>query len=210
MEILKTDVLLIIDVQNDFIPGGALAVEDGDQIVPIINKLSDHFAAAGAGVVLTQDWHPKGHTSFASTAGVEAFAQNSETGDTYWPDHCVQGTKGAEFVKGLNTNPAFAIIRKGMDPKVDSYSAFQDNDKKVGTGLDKILREKGYHRVFCVGLAYDYCVAFTALDAIGLRFDTFVIEDATRAIAANTTEVANQNFQRRGVNRINAEAVLNG
>ena len=177
------DVLLVIDLQADFMPGGALAVEEGDSIVPLVNALARRFAH----VVVTQDWHPAGHASFASTYDAKPFeTKRLPYGDqTLWPDHCVQGTAGAALHPDLATDTAFLILRKGMHPGVDSYSAFVEADGKTTTGLAALLRARGVKRVFACGLATDYCVAFSALDARAAGFETFVIEDACRAIDAN-------------------------
>jgi len=178
-----SDVLLVVDVQNDFMPGGALAVADGDAIVPLVNRLAKRFAK----VVITQDWHPAGHASFASShPGAKPFdtAPMPYGDQTLWPDHCVQGGKGAALHDGLKIDHAILILRKGYDPKVDSYSAFTEADAKTSTGLAALLRAKGVTRVFACGLATDYCVGFSALDARAAGFETFVIEDACRAIDA--------------------------
>ena len=178
------DVLLAIDLQADFMPGGALAVEDGDAIVPLINALARRFA----NVVVTQDWHPLGHASFASYhEGAAPFeTRRLAYGEqTLWPDHCVQGTAGAELHPDLALDLAFLILRKGMNAGVDSYSAFVEADGKTTTGLAALLKARGIERIFACGLATDYCVAFSALDARVAGFDTFVIEDACRAIDAN-------------------------
>lgn len=179
--ITENDVLLVIDVQNDFCPGGALAVPDGDAVVPIINTLMDDFQH----VVLTQDWHPLGHSSFASShEGAEPFsvADMPYGEQTLWPDHCVQGTSGAEFHPELKVERAELIIRKGFRPAIDSYSAFFENDQRTSTGLTGYLKERGFKRVFCCGLATDFCVRFSAEDAVKQGFETVVIEEACRAI----------------------------
>ncbi|WP_158817013.1 bifunctional nicotinamidase/pyrazinamidase [Methylocapsa sp. S129] len=179
----ERDVLLVIDMQNDFMPGGALAVAGGDSIVPLVNRLAQNFA----NVVLTQDWHPPGHISFASSHGG---ARPFETigvayGDqTLWPDHCVLGSPGAALHKGLTIDHAILILRKGYNVAIDSYSAFAEADGETPTGLAGFLREKNIRRVFACGLATDYCVAWSALDARSRGFETFVIEDACRAIDA--------------------------
>ncbi|KZM50077.1 bifunctional nicotinamidase/pyrazinamidase [Labrenzia sp. OB1] len=177
----ETDAFVIIDVQNDFCPGGALAVEDGHAVVAPINALSKKFDHR----ILTQDWHPAGHSSFASSheAGVPfALTQMPYGPQTLWPDHCVQGSDGAEFHPDLEVTGAGIIIRKGFRSNVDSYSAFFENDQTTPTGLTGYLRERGFTRVFVAGLATDFCVAFSAIDASRQGFTTFVIEDASRAI----------------------------
>src|SRR5271166_6324813 len=178
-----SDVLLAIDLQTDFMPGGALAVDEGDSVVPFVNALMNRFAH----VVVTQDWHPRGHASFASTHGAEPFAtKRLHYGDqTLWPDHCVQGTAGAALHPGLETDTAFLILRKGMEPGVDSYSAFVEADGRTTTGLAALLSARRVKRVFCCGLATDFCVAHSALDARAAGFDVFVVEDACRAIDAD-------------------------
>jgi nicotinamidase/pyrazinamidase len=173
--------LIVIDLQNDFCPGGALAVSGGDEIVPLVNRLAGSFDH----VILTQDWHPAGHSSFASShAGKAPFAsiQMPYGLQTLWPDHCVQGTRGAEFHKDLRWTKAELVVRKGFRKAVDSYSAFFENDRKTPTGLAGCLRERGLTNLTLVGLATDYCVAYSALDAARLGFRTAVLVDACRAI----------------------------
>jgi len=175
-----THALIVIDVQNDFCPGGALAVAGGDEIVAPINALMDEFAV----VVLTQDWHPKGHSSFASShTGAAPFSSvTMPYGEqTLWPDHCIQGTEGAAFHPALRTD-ADLIIRKGMNPAIDSYSAFFENDRTTPTGLEGYLRTRGITTLALVGLATDYCVAYSALDAARLGFAVTVRTDLCRAI----------------------------
>ncbi len=157
------DLLLIIDVQNDFCPGGALAVADGDAVVPVINRLAERFGH----VVLTQDWHPSGHSSFATShPGSAPFETISMPygQQTLWPDHCVQGTPGAAFHPQLATERAELVIRKGFRPEIDSYSAFYENDRRTATGLAGYLRERGLRRIFLAGLATDFCVHYSAVD----------------------------------------------
>ena len=175
------DLLLIIDVQNDFCPGGALAVSDGDAVVPVINRLSGLFDH----VVLTQDWHPARHSSFASSHPGKAPFESVPMAygpQTLWPDHCIQGTPGAAFHADLATDKAQLIIRKGFRPAIDSYSAFFENDKTTPTGLAGYLRERGLRRAFLVGLATDFCVHYSAVDARRLGFEAVVIESAIRRI----------------------------
>jgi nicotinamidase/pyrazinamidase len=181
LTIRDDDVLVVVDVQNDFCPGGALAVPHGDDVVPIVNVLAARFR----NVVLTQDWHPSGHSSFASAhPGRRPF----ETIDVaygkqvLWPDHCVQGTTGAAFHDALQIPHAALIIRKGMNRAIDSYSAFYENDRKTPTGLVGYLRERGLTRAFFAGLALDFCVRFSAEDAKREGFAAIVIEDACRGI----------------------------
>ena len=173
--------LIVIDVQNDFCPGGNLAVENGDQIVDRINALQEEFAIT----VQTQDWHPSDHTSFADNhEGAEPFSllDMAYGPQVLWPRHCVIGTAGAAFKSGLNTDKADLIIRKGYNPEIDSYSAFFENDHKTQTGLEGYLRERGVTKLVMVGLATDFCVRFSAVDAIKLGFQVTVIEEACRAI----------------------------
>ncbi len=173
--------LIVIDVQNDFCPGGALAVNGGDDIVPLINAMAPEFEH----MVLTQDWHPAGHSSFASThPGKQPFESITMPygPQTLWPDHCIQGSAGAAFHPNLNRTHAELIIRKGFRPAIDSYSAFFENDRQTPTGLAGYLRERGIGDVTLVGLATDYCVAYSALDAIALGFATTVRLDACRGI----------------------------
>jgi len=181
---LSASVLIVVDVQNDFCPGGELAVPKGDEIVPLVNRLIDAFDH----VVLTQDWHPRGHSSFASShKGQAPFSSvRMPYGDqTLWPDHCVQGTPGAEFHSGLVWSKAELIIRKGFRTAIDSYSAFYENDRATPTGLGGYLKERGLQKLVIVGLATDYCVAYTALDATRLGFEVAVVLDACRAIDLN-------------------------
>jgi nicotinamidase/pyrazinamidase len=175
------DVLLVIDVQNDFCPGGALAVPDGDAVVPVINRLAARFPH----VLLTQDWHPPGHSSFASGhPGHEPFGTVEAPYGTQvlWPDHCVQGTPGAAFHADLEVVRAELILRKGFRPHIDSYSAFYENDRKTPTGLAGYLRERGLGRLFLTGLATDFCVFYSAIDARREGFETILVDDACRAI----------------------------
>ena len=177
------DALIVIDVQNDFCPGGALAVPKGDEIVPLVNRLLEQFQHD----VLTQDWHPKGHSSFASTHKGDPFtAIKLGYGDqTLWPDHCVQGTKGAEFHRDLVARESELILRKGFRKEIDSYSAFYENDRATKTGLNGYLRDRGLTRLFMCGLATDFCVAWSALDGRREGFPIIVVEDACRAIDLN-------------------------
>lgn len=173
--------LLIVDVQNDFCPGGALEVEDGDKIIPVINKLSEQFDV----VAQTQDWHPAGHSSFASSH------ENKQPYDTIeknygeqvlWPDHCVQGSEGAAFHPDLNTTYSQLIVRKGFRPEIDSYSAFFENDQQTVTGLTGYLTDRSVDTLYVCGLASDFCVKWSVLDGIDEGFDVFVIEDAVAGI----------------------------
>jgi len=174
------DALLIIDVQNDFCSGGALAVPDGEAVVPLINQLATQFAT----VIATQDWHPAKHSSFASSHSAEPFSMTTMPygEQTLWPDHCIQGSNGAEMHEELDMQPVQCIVRKGFRADVDSYSAFYENDKKTTTGLSGLLHERNIKRVICVGLAFDYCVRFSAEDAQREGFQAIVLEQACRAI----------------------------
>jgi nicotinamidase/pyrazinamidase len=196
------DILLVIDVQNDFMPGGALAVPDGEAVVPVINALAARFEQ----VVLTQDWHPRDHVSFA--ANHPGHAPFSTIALPYgeqvlWPVHCVQGTDGAAFHRDLDVPHARAVVRKGHDAQVDSYSAFVEADRTTPTGLAGYLRELGAKRVWCCGLATDFCVAWSALDARAEGFDVAVIDDACRAIDLDGSLArAWEQMQAAGVTRV--------
>ena len=203
MQIRDDDLLLVIDVQNDFCSGGALAVSDGDAVVPVVNRLTERFEH----VVLTQDWHPSGHSSFATShPGAAPFATISMPygEQTLWPDHCVQGTPGAAFHPQLATVRAKLVIRKGFRPEIDSYSAFYENDRCTPTGLAGYLRERGLQRIFLAGLATDYCVYYSAMDARRLGFDTMLIEAGCRAIdLAGSLDTAWTEMAAAGVQRVN-------
>lgn len=176
--------LILVDIQNDFVPGGTLAVPLGDQIIPLVNELQNSFDL----VIATQDWHPRNHKSFASNhVGKKAFEKIMLHGldQVLWPDHCIQGSVGAQLHSSLQANRVEAIFRKGMDPEIDSYSAFYDNGYKKSTGLAGYLRERKVQKLFICGLAADYCVFYTAKDALKENFETYIIEDATRAIDSN-------------------------
>ena len=202
------DVLLVVDVQNDFMPGGALAVPRGDEIVPVVNRLAAGFEH----VVLTQDWHPRDHISFAANhAGRQPFEMIAlPYGEqVLWPVHCVQGTAGAALHPKLDAVHARLVIRKGYRREVDSYSAFVEADRTARTGLTGYLREHGVSRVWCCGLATDYCVAWSALDARAAGFDVVVIDDACRAIDLDgSLERAQAQFEAAGIVRMSAEQAL--
>jgi nicotinamidase/pyrazinamidase len=181
MQVTAQDVLIVIDLQNDFCPGGALAVPDGDAVIDLIHRIAPKFEH----IVLTQDWHPPGHSSFASAhAGKRPFdtVELSYGVQTLWPDHCVQGSKGAEFHPALRLPQAELILRKGFRRRIDSYSAFFENDRSTPTGLAGYLQERNLSRVFLVGVAYDFCVGYSALDARRVGLQAVVIRDACRAI----------------------------
>ena len=201
-----TDVLLVIDVQNDFCSGGALAVAGGDDTVPVINRLQKHFS----NVVLTQDWHPAKHTSFASQhANKNPFQSVAATygEQTLWPDHCIQGTPGAEFHTDLQSDHAQLVIRKGFRTAVDSYSAFFENDRTTPTGLIGYLRERRIDRVFLTGLATDVCVRFSAMDARNEGFDTVLALDACRGLSDDTVNSALTAMKEAGVRVIESFAI---
>lgn len=191
--------LLVIDVQNDFCPGGRLAVAGGNDVVPIINGLVQDYAH----VVLTQDWHPEGHSSFASQhPGHAPFTQITMPygPQTLWPDHCIIGSDGAAFHPALQVPQAELVIRKGFRKAVDSYSAFFENDHRTATGLGGYLKERGFSKLAIVGLAFDYCVRYSAEDARQLGFDVTVIERATRAIdLGGTADATRRSFAERGI-----------
>ena len=193
------DVLVVVDVQNDFCPGGNLAVPEGDQVVPVINALARRFR----NVVLTQDWHPAGHHSFASVHAGRKPYETIEAAygpQVLWPDHCVQGTPGAELRADLDIPHAALTIRKGFRPHVDSYSAFYENDHKTPTGLAGYLRERGLKRVFAAGLALDFCVRYSAEDAKREGFDVVVVEDACRGIdLGGSVKATRESFAALGV-----------
>ena len=202
--------LLLVDIQNDFIPGGALPVPDGDAIIPVVNDLMSYFDL----VVATQDWHPQNHGSFASNhPGKKVYDVIELNGlqQILWPDHCVQGSKGADFAPGLNTNPVEAIFRKGTDPGIDSYSGFFDNGRKKSTALADYLRGRQIDEVYVVGLAGEFCVNFTILDAVDQGFKTYLIEDGTRPLNKDDFEKAKANMKAKGVGIITSnEIVKNG
>jgi nicotinamidase/pyrazinamidase len=204
MQINPHDVLIVIDMQNDFCPGGALAVADGEAVIQPIQRIAPHFQH----IILTQDWHASGHTSFASRhPGKRPFEQiELDYGpQTLWPDHCVQGSHGAEFHPALHLPQAELILRKGFRREIDSYSAFFENDRTTATGLAGYLRERGVTRVFFAGLAYDYCVGYSALDARRLGFPAFIIRDACRAIDLNGSAAKIETeFARAGVTVIDS------
>ena len=201
--------IIVVDIQNDFLPGGSLAVTDGDQIIPVVNELMEKFDL----VVATQDWHPAEHGSFALNH------KNKQPGEVIelfgldqvlWPNHCVQDSEGAQFSKELNTSKFTDIFQKGTDILIDSYSGFFDNGKKKDTGLDAYLKSKGVDMVFVVGLATDYCVKFTAIDAAELGYRTFVVPDATRAVNLQPGDYENaiQEMQQAGIGMIQSKELI--
>ena len=200
--------LIIVDVQNGFTPGGNLAVAGADQIIPVINQLAKKFEY----VVLTQDWHPEQHISFADNHENKVPFETIELSygaQVLWPRHCVQGTHDAEFHSELNISAAQLIIRKGFHPDIDSYSAFMEADRKTPTGLKGYLKEHQIDTVYIVGIATDFCVAWTALDAAQMGFKTYVIEDACKAIDLNDSlQHAWQIMREQGIDRIQSSAIL--
>jgi nicotinamidase/pyrazinamidase len=203
----ESDLLLVVDVQNDFCPGGALAVSAGDAVVPVANQLGERFQH----VVLTQDWHPPGHRSFASThPGRKPFEtiELDYGAQTLWPDHCVQDTPGAAFHPRLHLPRAELVLRKGFRPAIDSYSAFYENDRVTPTGLAFYLRERGFTRLFLAGLATDFCVYYSAIDARRHGFSVVVIEDGCRGIdLAGSLAAALRAMAEAGVERLTSDAI---
>ncbi|MFW9875728.1 MAG: bifunctional nicotinamidase/pyrazinamidase [Candidatus Thorarchaeota archaeon] len=187
IQIDKNDAIIIVDMQYDFMPGGSLAVEEGDLIIEDINKIAKKFKKSEALVVFTQDWHPQNHKSFASNQpgknpGDEFTSEDGAIGPVLWPDHCVQNTRGAELHKNLKIDLGNKIIKKGMNPNVDSYSGFQDNDKKSETGLREYLNSENIKRIFICGLALDYCCYFTAMDGFDFGYDVYFLVNLTKGI----------------------------
>lgn len=198
--------LVIVDVQNDFIPGGALAVAGGDSIVPLINQLQKKFDL----IVATQDWHPPGHASFASNhAGKNPFDKIDLHGieQVLWPNHCIQGSEGAYFHRDLDMKKVEAIFRKGMDPEIDSYSGFYDNDHQKSTGLAGYLREKGATEIYFCGLAADFCVYFSVKDALQEGFSVTLLEDATRPLDEEQFQNIKDELLQKGVKIMKCEEV---
>jgi nicotinamidase/pyrazinamidase len=206
--IQPADALLVIDLQNDFCPGGALGIAGGDEIVPLVNALAQRFAH----VLLTQDWHPAGHISFASAhPGAKPYETIAAPYGTQalWPDHCVQNTRGAKFHPALDIPHVELILRKGFRPQIDSYSAFLENDHFTPTGLAGYLRERGLTRLFLCGMAYDFCVRHSAVDGTALDFECIVIEDATRAVKlSGSIDATRLAFAEAGIQRILSEEIL--
>jgi len=200
--------LLLIDIQNDFCPGGALAVPQGDQIIPIVNRLIQKFDC----IITTQDWHTENHSSFASShAGKKEYdTVELEYGtQVLWPDHCVQGTSGADFHPDLSATETQLVLRKGFRNGIDSYSAFFENDKKTATGLNGYLQERGIKELYVAGLATDFCVKWSVLDGIRLSYSLYVIEDAVRGIDLNgSVERAWAEMTGAGAKRIQADSII--
>ncbi|WP_339651991.1 bifunctional nicotinamidase/pyrazinamidase [uncultured Salegentibacter sp.] len=198
--------LIIIDPQNDFMPGGSLAVPNGDEIIPVINKIQENFDL----IIVSQDWHPNGHASFASShKGKKEFETIDLNGieQVMWPEHCVQNTVGAEFHRDLKTSKIEAIFRKGTNPEIDSYSAFYDNQHLKSTGLSGYLKEKNAEDLYFCGLAAEICVHFTAKDAIKEGFKATIIEDGTRALNAENFEKAKVELKELGGRIISSNAI---
>ncbi|TVR40478.1 MAG: bifunctional nicotinamidase/pyrazinamidase [Bacteroidia bacterium] len=198
--------LIITDIQNDFLPGGALAVPGGDEIIDTVNDIQSRFPL----VVATQDWHPPVHKSFASQHPGKKVMETIMLGETeqiLWPDHCVQGTAGAALSDKLSTERIEALFRKGMDPEIDSYSTFYDNEHKKNTGLADYLKGRGVKQVYLSGLAGDFCVGFSALDALNEGFDTFLIEDATKPIDNEGFEKMKERIKKLGGKIIHADNI---
>ena len=198
--------LIIVDVQNDFLPGGSLAVREGDQVIPVINRLQERFDL----VVATQDWHPENHGSFASThAGKQPLEKTDLNGleQILWPDHCIQESRGAEFAENLHMKRVEAIIRKGMDPGIDSYSGFYDNGHKKSTGLADYLRGRNMDEIYVTGLAGDVCVYFTVLDALKEGFTTSLIMDATRPVNRDGFEEVVNHMKNQGAKIIKSTKI---
>ena len=199
---------IIVDVQNDFMPGGQLAVAEGDKIVPVINRIQKQFDL----VVATQDWHPQNHQSFASNHSNKSpfdiiYRQGKE--EILWPDHCIQGSIGAEFHPDLQTNQIAAIFRKGMDPEIDSYSGFYDNDHQTSIGLSGYLKEKGAKELYFAGLASDICVYSSIRDAINEGFSAILIEDASQPLNNENFEILKKELSSMGVRIIHSNEFLN-
>lgn len=195
--------LILVDVQNDFMPNGRLAVPQADRIIPVINRIQEHFDL----IVATQDWHPKNHKSFASNHRDKKpfdIIDLNGTEQILWPDHCVQGSSGAEFHPDLQTNKIAAVFRKGMNPEIDSYSGFFDNNRKISTGLSGYLKEKGVTDVHFCGLATDICVFHTVRDSIGEGFSAILIEDASQPLDATDFAVKRTELIQLGVRIISS------
>lgn len=213
MTLRPGDALVVVDMQNDFMPGGALPVSEGDRIVAGVNAMMQVFAGVGLPVALTQDWHPRGHRSFASAhAGKRPFDLHEEPGigPVLWPDHCVQGSHGSAFHRDLRTDLAQAVIRKGYRVSMDSYSGFLENDRATPTGLDGYLKGRKVRRIFVCGLALDYCVFFTASDGVDLGYEVVLIPDLARPVGSPPGSVSRaiEVLESKGVLFARAESVV--
>ena len=207
MSATQEEALLVIDVQRDFLSGGSLAVPDGEAVIPIINRLGERFQE----IILTQDWHPAGHISFATTHGKQPFVETVEASygtQSLWPDHTLQESHGASLHPDLYLPHAGLIMRKGFRKDVDSYSAFLENDHRTSTGLAGYLRDRGLSRLYLCGLAWDYCVGFSALDGKALGFEVTVIEDAVRGIAPERIAAMSARWDAAGVRRVTSSEWL--
>ncbi|MFX1376800.1 MAG: bifunctional nicotinamidase/pyrazinamidase [Promethearchaeota archaeon] len=210
LKIYEKDALIIVDMQNDFLQGGSMPVEEGDHIIKDINKIGKRFKKEKGLVVFTQDWHPHNHKSFASShlgknPGDEFSSEDGAIGPVLWPDHCVQNTKGAEIHIDLNIELADKIIKKGMNPNVDSYSGFQDNDRKSETGLREYLNSENVKRIFISGLALDYCCYFTAMDGVDFGYEVYFLVDMTKGIDLPEDNIKNalKNMKKNGIKFVN-------
>ncbi len=202
----RNNALIITDIQLDFCPGGALAVNEGDRIIPVVNAIAPKFDK----IIATQDWHPDTHLSFAANHPGKKIYEMVDLGgvpQVLWPAHCVQGSQGADFHPDLDLRPVDLVIRKGQNPGIDSYSAFMENDKKTRTGLDGYLKGLGITQLFFTGLATDYCVFYSAMDAAGLGFEVFVVLDACRGVDVPEDNVqrAKSVMKRNGITLIQSE-----
>ncbi|MBY9007974.1 MAG: bifunctional nicotinamidase/pyrazinamidase [Candidatus Lokiarchaeota archaeon] len=211
IKITQNDALLIVDMQYDFMPGGSLPIKEGDKIIGLVNQLGEHFNKEKGIIILTQDWHPPNHLSFASNHPNKSpgeIYQSKGIGPVLWPDHCVQGTNGASFHKNLRTDYAKKIFRKGIDSRTDSYSAFRDQLKDKETGLREYLIIQNIKRVFICGLALDYCCYYTAMDGIEFSFDVFFIIDATKGVDVPKGHISSaiKNMKKNGVKFVNNES----
>ncbi|MHA1975121.1 MAG: bifunctional nicotinamidase/pyrazinamidase [Candidatus Hodarchaeales archaeon] len=212
-KIKNTDCLIIIDMQNDFLPGGALPVAEGDVIIPGVNELAKKFHSKDCPIIFTQDWHPPNHESFASVHdGKQPYdsIEGKGIGPILWPDHCVQGSKGAELTPRLNIDFATLILRKGYHKEIDSYSAFLENDKETETGLRAFLSSLGVKRIYLCGLALDYCVFYSAIDGKKFGFDVYFVLDLTRAVNSPENSVSNafNKMSGAGIKFIKSEAII--
>lgn len=215
LKIDKNDALIVVDMQYDFIPGGSLPVEEGDVIIDGINQISELFKKHKATIILTQDWHPQNHASFASThpgknPGDEFTSENGAIGPVLWPDHCVQNTKGAEFHYDLKIDLADKVIRKGTNHTVDSYSGFLENDKKTETGMRDYLDSKKIQRIFICGLALDYCCYYTAMDGFEFGYEVYLLVELTRGIDLPKGSVRNalETMSKTGIKFVNINSFL--
>lgn len=208
IDVRDDDVFIVVDIQNDFCPGGALSVPHGDEVIPLINRLAGCFRH----VVLTQDWHPPDHLSFASAHPGKTPSDVIDVDygrQILWPDHCIQGTPGADFHKDLRVPHAGLVLRKGMNRKIDSYSTFYENDRETPTGLAGYLRERGFARIFLAGLAFDFCVRYSAEDAVREGFQVVIVEDACRGIDVDGSVAATaESLSALGVVRTTADQLL--